>query len=72
MINLEGFSSKGILKGVLLDGRPLGNWTACLTNNFIPDYQAFQNSSKNHLEFKDLVAKYATPERLLSKKRLEY
>jgi hypothetical protein len=47
---------KGILSDVMLDGKVLNNWKACLTNNFIPNFQ--DKSFFSH--------KYTKPENLLT------
>ena len=35
---------KGIISNVTLNGQLLSGWTMCLTNNFIPNYQANETS----------------------------
>jgi beta-galactosidase len=45
---------KGIITDVVLGGEVLTDWTTCLTNNFVPN---FQNS-----KFMDVLEKYKTPD----------
>ena len=46
--------NKGILSDVKLDGKILFNWTACLTSNFIPNFQ--------NKPFYSKLQKYRKPE----------
>jgi hypothetical protein len=62
---------------VYLDGKRLPNWSSCVSNNFIPNYQANLGDSilsrkGERVPFDDLVAKYKTPKRLLTEKRLKF
>ena len=71
----ETLDNKGILNGVMLGGKTLANWTACLTSNFIPNYQE-PIKAKRPLKifgkpFVDLIAKYKTPERLLTSNKIK-
>jgi hypothetical protein len=60
----DTLDNKGILSGVLLNGRVLGNWRTCLTQNFIPNYRAKVND--------DLVARYKVEDHLLTLEQLKY
>jgi hypothetical protein len=73
----EALDNKGILNGVILDGKVLHKWRTCLTRNFIPNYQANLVSGKNssavlNKPFVDLVAKYKTPANLLTSDKIKY
>jgi hypothetical protein len=66
------------LNGVLLDGRALGGWTACLTRNFIPDYQKklgsnqlLSNNPAENKPFVDIFAKYERYDNLLTSEKLK-
>ena len=69
--------NKGLIEGVYLGGAKLGNWTTCVTNNFIPNYQQNlqskpeDNKQFNMRPFVDLVAKYKTKDRLLTEEKLK-
>lgn len=54
------------MSNVTLDGKVLQEWTSCLTNNFVPNYQKIVNSNS----FVDFVAKYANEKRLLTEKKM--
>lgn len=60
---------KGIIANVTLDGKILSNWTACLTNNFIPYYQ--QNVTKISYD-NDFVSKYIKKDRYLTERKLKF
>jgi len=62
------FNSKGILSNVTLNNKVLTNWRACLTNNFIPNYQADSNSTS--IDF-DFIRKIMHPKNLLANKNLK-
>jgi hypothetical protein len=52
---------KGILGDVRLDGKILKNWTACLTSNFIPNYQ--KNVKEENFNF---ISRLKNKNRLMS------
>jgi hypothetical protein len=64
----RNFKLKGILSNVTLNNKVLTNWKACLTNNFIPNYQADSNSTSLDIDF---IRKIMHPKNLLANKNLK-
>jgi hypothetical protein len=69
MLNYVFVNKKGILNGVQLNGRVLGDWQMCLTRNFIPNYQA---KLQSYASQNDLAARYKVQEHLLTPEKLRF
>ena len=49
--------AKGIISDVTLDGKILNNWTAYLTQNFIPNFQIDQSFIKKLIKPSNLISR---------------